>query len=238
MTFSLRRNSDPALPASHTVEVTFNLPADFPFGGIANVPGILMKQAEQTPRRAAPRSRRQGDVRLLPGRPVGGRGRHAAQSPAPQGAFLVRHSDRLQQWPPRDPRAEKGKPGERAFEEAFKAWEQTSANLARPPGGSSGVLAPSNPPVIKADTPPAKIVPPTTNADPPADAQNNAQGKPFQDRIGAAAAPERVVSREEQPVALPAPTRGAAPSPGLHPRPRRRWCRRNRRPPWRMSPSA
>ena len=38
---------------------------------------------------------------------------------------------------------EKGNPGERAFEEAFKAWEQTSADLARPPGASSGVLAPS-----------------------------------------------------------------------------------------------
>ena len=33
---------------SHTIEITFNLPADFPFGGIQNVPGILMKQAEQT----------------------------------------------------------------------------------------------------------------------------------------------------------------------------------------------
>ena len=30
----------------------FNLPADFPFGGISNVPGILMKQAEDT--RGAP----------------------------------------------------------------------------------------------------------------------------------------------------------------------------------------
>ena len=48
MTFSMRRNTDQALPASHTIEIMFNLPADFPFGGINNVPGILMKQAEQT----------------------------------------------------------------------------------------------------------------------------------------------------------------------------------------------
>jgi hypothetical protein len=48
MTLSLRRNADKALPASHTIEIMFNLPADFPFGGISNVPGILMKQAEQT----------------------------------------------------------------------------------------------------------------------------------------------------------------------------------------------
>jgi hypothetical protein len=44
----LRRNTDRTLPATHTVEITFKLPADFPFGGISNVPGILMKQGEQT----------------------------------------------------------------------------------------------------------------------------------------------------------------------------------------------
>ena len=48
MTLSLRRNTDKALPASHTVEIMFKLPADFPSGGISNVPGMLMKQAEQT----------------------------------------------------------------------------------------------------------------------------------------------------------------------------------------------
>jgi hypothetical protein len=52
MTMSVRRNTDKALPASHTIEIMFNLPSDFPFGGISNVPGILMKQAEQT--RGAP----------------------------------------------------------------------------------------------------------------------------------------------------------------------------------------
>jgi hypothetical protein len=46
--FSLRRNMDKALPASHTIEVVFTLPPDFPNGGISNIPGILMKQAEQT----------------------------------------------------------------------------------------------------------------------------------------------------------------------------------------------
>jgi hypothetical protein len=47
VTWSLRRNTDKALPASHTIEIMFNLPADFPGGGISNVPGVLMKQAEQ-----------------------------------------------------------------------------------------------------------------------------------------------------------------------------------------------
>jgi hypothetical protein len=47
VTWSLRRNADPNLPASHTIELMFNLPVDFPGGGISNVLGILMKQAEQ-----------------------------------------------------------------------------------------------------------------------------------------------------------------------------------------------
>ena len=47
MTWSLRRNTDKALPASHTIEIMFTLPADFPEGGIGNVPGVLMKQNEQ-----------------------------------------------------------------------------------------------------------------------------------------------------------------------------------------------
>jgi hypothetical protein len=124
MTFSLRRNSDQALPASHTIEITFNLPADFPFGGIANVPGILMKQAEQT--RGAP----------LAGLAV----------KVTSGFFLVGLSaveaDMQRNLQLLKERAwfdvpivynngrrailalEKGTPGERAFEEAFRAWGQ------------------------------------------------------------------------------------------------------------------
>jgi len=47
MTMSLRRNTDASLPASHTAELLFTLPPDFAGGGIANVPGILMKPNEQ-----------------------------------------------------------------------------------------------------------------------------------------------------------------------------------------------
>jgi hypothetical protein len=80
---------------------------------------------------------------------------------------------------------------------------------------TNGSPSSANPPVIKADPSPAKIVPPTATA--AADAQN----KPFQDRIGGATA-ERVVPREEQPVSLPVPPRPTvaapqtafAPSPG------------------------
>ena len=72
---------------------------------------------------------------------------------------------------------------------------------------TSGSGSSSNPPVIKADPTPAKTVPPA------APATADAQGKPYQDRIAALAAGERVVPREEQPVAVPvAPAvRSAAP---------------------------
>ncbi len=47
MTMSFRRNTNSSLPASHTAELTFILPPDFSGGGVANVPGILMKSNEQ-----------------------------------------------------------------------------------------------------------------------------------------------------------------------------------------------
>jgi hypothetical protein len=43
---SFHRNGDQGLPASHTIEIRFRLPTDFPHGGIANIPGLLMKQEE------------------------------------------------------------------------------------------------------------------------------------------------------------------------------------------------
>jgi hypothetical protein len=124
MTWSLRRNSDPNLPASHTVEIMFRLPQDFPSGGVSNVPGILMKQAEQS--RGTPLSGlavkvttgffliglsstegdRERNVQLLKERAwfdipvVYGNNRRAILA------------------------LEKGTPGERAFDEAFKAWRQ------------------------------------------------------------------------------------------------------------------
>jgi hypothetical protein len=42
------RHSDHALPFSHTVELVFTLPPDFPHGEVAGVPGLLMKAGETT----------------------------------------------------------------------------------------------------------------------------------------------------------------------------------------------
>lgn len=124
MTWSLRRNTDKALPASHTIEIMFTLPADFAEGGIGNVPGVLMKQNEQA--RGVP----------LAGLAV----------KVTNGYFLIGLSAvdidvqrNIQLLKERDwfdipivytsgKRAilavEKGTPGGRAFEEAFRAWGQ------------------------------------------------------------------------------------------------------------------
>jgi hypothetical protein len=49
VTWSLRRNTDKSLPASHTIEINFSLPPDFPGGGISTVVGVLFKNIEGAP---------------------------------------------------------------------------------------------------------------------------------------------------------------------------------------------
>jgi hypothetical protein len=124
MKWTLQRNADKTLPASHTVEVVFKLPPDFAHGGIQNVPGVLMKDSEQT--RGMPLaglavkvtdgyfliglsavdSEMQRNIELLKTRPwfdvpiVYTDGRRAILA------------------------VEKGTPGERALNEAFAAWKQ------------------------------------------------------------------------------------------------------------------
>ena len=122
MTMSFRRNTDSSLPASHTVELTFILPADFSGGGVGNVPGILMKSNEQAR-----------------GTPLAG-----LAVKVTDGFFLVGLSnvdaDRQRNVQLLKERSwfdvplvytnqrraiiaiEKGSPGERAFNDAFTAW--------------------------------------------------------------------------------------------------------------------
>ncbi len=124
VTLSLRRNTDASLPASHTIEIVFNLPGDSVSGGVQKVPGVLMKQAEQT--RGVP----------LAGLAV----------PVTPGYFLIGLSSletdmqrNVQLLKERawfdipiiynnNRRAilamEKGTPGEQAFNQAFAAWKQ------------------------------------------------------------------------------------------------------------------
>jgi hypothetical protein len=44
--WSMRRNTDKSLPATHTVELEFELPDDYQHGGIQSVPGMLAKSSE------------------------------------------------------------------------------------------------------------------------------------------------------------------------------------------------
>ena len=47
VTWTLRRNTDKALPASHVIDMTFRPSDSFPSGNVSNLPGILMKQGER-----------------------------------------------------------------------------------------------------------------------------------------------------------------------------------------------
>ena len=122
MTWSLRRNTDKALPASHTIEIMFTLPADFAEGGIGNVPGVLMKQNEEA--RGVP-------LAGLAVKVTNGYfliGLSAVDIDVQRNIKLLKERD----WfdipvvYTSGKRAilaiEKGTPGARAFEEAFRAW--------------------------------------------------------------------------------------------------------------------
>ena len=124
MTWSLRRNTDQSLPASHTVEIMFRLPQDFASGGVSNVPGILMKASEQT--RGVPLAGLAVKVTngffLI--------GLSAADADRERNVNMLKE----RQWFDipvvyNDNRrailaVEKGTPGERVFAEAFAAWRQ------------------------------------------------------------------------------------------------------------------
>ena len=126
MQWSLRRNADAALPASHTIEIMFNLPADFPQGGIQNIPGILMKQAEQT--RGVP----------LAGLAVKVTNNFFLIGLSAVDADMQRNISLLKERSWFDVpvvynngrrailAVEKGTPGERAFTDAFAAWAANS----------------------------------------------------------------------------------------------------------------
>jgi cell division septation protein DedD len=122
MTVSIRRNTDRALPASHTVMIEFTLPADFPFGGVSNVSGILMKEAEETrssPLNASVAKVSSGSflVSLSPVEPLTQHNTELLKERTWFDIPIVYNNGR---------RAilaiEKGAPGEKVFTEAFTTW--------------------------------------------------------------------------------------------------------------------
>jgi hypothetical protein len=131
MTFQMVRNTDPALPASHTIDIRFNLPPDFAGGGVASVPGILMKQSEQT--RGVPLAglavKVTNNVFLI--------GLSSVDTDVQRNNQLLKERN----WFDipivynNGSRAilamEKGTPGERAFDDAFTAWGKAGGTAAR-----------------------------------------------------------------------------------------------------------
>lgn len=121
-----RRNTDATLPASHTIDIQFRLPPDFNNAGVANVPGILFKPSED----------------------AGGSALTALSVRVTNGIFLIGLSnvpaERTQNLSVMRERSwidlpvlyengrravltlEKGTPGERAFSQAFTAWENSA----------------------------------------------------------------------------------------------------------------
>ncbi len=128
---SLRHNVGAALPASHTIEIRFKLPADFAHGGISNVPGLLMKQGEST--RGVPLAGRtakvSADFFIV--------GLSSAEADMQRNVQLLKeygwfdipvvYSD--------GQRAiiaiEKGQPGERMLSAAFAAWSKAATSAAQ-----------------------------------------------------------------------------------------------------------
>jgi hypothetical protein len=124
MRWLLRSNNDNSLQASHTVELMFTLPTDYPHGGIASIPGLLMKKAEAA-----------SGVSLA-GLSVKAAANFFLITLSTAEADIQRNVQLLKEGSWFDipvtfddgRRAiiavEKGPPGERAFSKAFAAWEQ------------------------------------------------------------------------------------------------------------------
>jgi hypothetical protein len=121
--WTLRNNDDAAMPASHTMEIMFTLPPDFSHGGISRIPAVLMKQAE-----------------AAPGVPLAGLGvkvssniflisLSSAEADAQRNVQLLRERPWLDIPIVYDDgrrailAVEKGSAGDRAFSDAFAAWE-------------------------------------------------------------------------------------------------------------------
>ena len=102
----------------------FKLPADFPAGGISNVPGILMKQARST--RGVPLVGLA--VKVTPGLYLLGLSNQEADKERNLQLLKERGWFDIPVAYNNNRRAilamEKGTPGERAFADAFTAWKQ------------------------------------------------------------------------------------------------------------------
>jgi hypothetical protein len=125
MSFTMRRNLDQSLPASHTIEILFSTPADFQPGGIADVPGVLMEDTEQKSGTPLTGLR----VKVTSGFFLVGLS--SVENDVRRNVQLLKERAwlHLRMAYNNGQRAllaiEKGVPGDRVFEEALNAWGQT-----------------------------------------------------------------------------------------------------------------
>jgi hypothetical protein len=123
MIWRLRHDMDLGSPTSHTIEIAFKLPPDFPSGGISNVPGLWMMESGKMPwREDTPLA---GSALKVPtGYFILG------LSAAPANTQLLKErawfdipivyaNNRRAIL-----RMEKGEPGAQAFQQAFAAWNE------------------------------------------------------------------------------------------------------------------
>ncbi len=141
MTLLLRRNADPALPASHTADIRFTLPRDVGGGGVENVPGVLMKLKETT--RGTPLAGMAVKVAqnvFLVG--LSKQPADLAQSRSAAVARLDRYPHRLRQPAPRHPRHRPRADMAARLHPSLRRLEPgaTGGSHARTPAGADGAL--------------------------------------------------------------------------------------------------
>lgn len=139
----VRRNTDNTLPASHTIEIQFNLPPNFPNAGIANVPGLIMKTDEQAQGAALAGL----SVRVTGGVFLIGLSNLESERGANEALLRERTWIDIPILYDNGRRAvltlEKGPTGTKAFSDAIAAWHSASdASAAPSSGGSSSTTTP------------------------------------------------------------------------------------------------
>jgi hypothetical protein len=123
MTLSLRLNTDPNLPASHTIEISFKLPSDFAPGGVSHVPGVLMKDVES---RGVALAGLSAEIRpgvFLIGLSANGSDRERNLQLLRERAWFdvpIVYSNGVQAMLT----VEKGADGDRVFKQVFAAWRE------------------------------------------------------------------------------------------------------------------
>ena len=127
LTMSIRRNVDPTLPATHTIELNFDMPADSITGNVTDMVGVMMKPDQEAAGQHLAASRvkvREGFFILgLSALDVDARHNNDLLRNRPWLGIPIRYKN--------GGRAvaviEKGETGDRAFTEAFTRWNADAA---------------------------------------------------------------------------------------------------------------